>query len=141
MKTDPFIIERTFNASIDKVWKALTDKNEMKQWYFDLPAFEPRVGFEFQFEAGEEGNIFLHLCRVTEVIPNRKIAYTWRYDGYAGNSSVTFELFKEGAGKTRLKLSHAGLDTFPDQPAFAKEKFAQGWTSIVGTSLKEFLEK
>jgi uncharacterized protein YndB with AHSA1/START domain len=47
MENDPFVIERTYNAPIAKVWKALTDKNDMKQWYFDLSEFKPEVGFEF----------------------------------------------------------------------------------------------
>ena len=57
-----------------------------------------------------------------------------------GNSFVTFELFVEGS-KTRLKLTHEGLDTFPkSNPDLAKENFVEGWTSIIGTSLKKFLE-
>src|SRR3989337_1023338 len=88
MKTLPFEIERTFHAPVEKVWKALTDKNDMKQWYFDLKAFKPEVGFEFVFEAGEGGKTFRHVCKVTEVVVNRKLAYTWRYDGYPGNSVV-----------------------------------------------------
>ncbi|MCW3114716.1 MAG: hypothetical protein JWR18_3112, partial [Segetibacter sp.] len=56
-----------------------------------------------------------------------------------GNSVVTFELFDEGS-KTRLKLTHAGLETFPANiPDFAKENFAEGWTYITGTSLSNFL--
>ncbi len=140
MKTAPFIIERTLRAPVEKVWKALTDKNEMRQWYFDLPEFKAEPGFEFRFEAGEKGKLFLHVCRVTEVVPNRKLAYTWRYEGYAGNSTVTFELFPEG-DKTRIKLTHEGLETFPALPDFAKENFAAGWTSFIDTSLKSFVEK
>jgi len=140
MKTNPFVIERRFHAPVEKVWKAITDKSDMRQWYFDLEAFQPEVGFEFEFLAGEEGREFRHLCRITEVVVNRKIAYTWRYDGYPGNSVVTFELFPEG-DETMLRLTHAGLETFPPLADFAKENFAAGWTSIIGTQLKNFLEK
>ena len=31
MNNEPIIIERTFNARIEKVWKAITDRNDMKQ--------------------------------------------------------------------------------------------------------------
>ena len=37
------VIERTYNAPVEKVWKAITDKEEMKQWYFDLDAFFHQV--------------------------------------------------------------------------------------------------
>ncbi len=141
MKNNPFIIERTYNAPIAKIWKALTDKDEMKQWYFYLAEFKPEVGFEFRFYGGTEKNQYLHICKVTEVIVGKKLTHSWRYDGYEGISFVTFELFAEGH-KTRLKLTHAGLETFPkNNPDFAKENFANGWTAIIGTSLKEYLEK
>lgn len=141
MKNEPFVIERTLNAPIAKVWKAITDKNEMKQWYFDIAEFKPEVGFEFQFSAGSEEKTYVHLCQITEIIPGKKLSYSWRYDQYPGNSVVTFELFEEG-DKTRLKLTHAGLETFPkDDPSFAVESFTKGWTHIIGSSLPAFIEK
>ena len=75
------------------------------------------------------------------MIPKKKLTYSWRYDGYEGNSFVTFELFKEG-NKTWLRLSHKGLESFPvtAHDDFAKENFLQGWTSIVGAGLKEYVE-
>ena len=141
MKT-PFVIERTFNASPDKVWKAISDKDEMKQWYFDLPDFKPELGCEFRFYGGEEGKKqYLHICVVTEVTLGKKLTYSWRYDGYAGISYVTFELFAEG-NTTRLKLTHAGLETFSaDESAFAQRNFEMGWTEIIGTSLAGYLRE
>lgn len=141
MKHEPFIIERTFHAPVEKVWKAITDKDQMKQWYFDLAEFKPEVGFEFQFEGGDEDKCYVHLCKVTEVVVGKKLTYSWRYKGYEGNSFVTFELFDEG-DTTRLKLTHEGLETFPiNNPSFAKANFVAGWTQLIGTSLKAFVEK
>lgn len=141
MKQEPFVIERTYNASIAKVWKAITDKNEMKKWYFDLAEFKPEVGFEFRFLGGPDEKKYLHICKITEVVAGRKLTYSWRYDGYEGISYVTFELFAEGNG-TKVKLTHAGLETFPtSNPDLAKENFVTGWTAIIGTSLREYLEK
>jgi len=138
----PLIIERTYQASVEKVWHAITDKDAMKQWYFDLAAFEPVVGFEFQFIGkGKEGEDYLHLCTITEVIKEKKLTYSWRYDGFEGISYVTFELFAEG-DTTILKLSHKGLETFPAtaQHAFARENFMEGWTYLIGKGLKDFVE-
>lgn len=136
----PFVIERTYNAPAEKVWKAITDKTQMKQWYFDLEKFEPKVGFEFSFEGGPQDKKYLHHCKITEVIEGKKLTYSWRYDGYEGNSFVTFELTPEGS-KTKLTLTHTGLETFPqNNPDFAKENFVAGWTAIIGTSLKKFVE-
>lgn len=141
MKNEPLIMERVYHAPVAIVWQALTDKDQMKDWYFDIQDFKPEPGFEFHFTAGSPDKKFLHRCRITEVIPEQKIAYTWKYDGYEGESLVTFELFAEGE-QTRLKLTHAGLETFPpDSPDFAKAGFLEGWTYILGTSLKDFVEK
>ena len=143
MSNEPIVIEKIYNAPIENVWKAITDNNEMKQWYFDLAEFKPEVGFEFQFYGqGKDGEQYLHLCQITEVIARKKLTHSWRYDGFEGNSFVTFELFDEGV-KTRLKLTHAGLETFPATPnnTFAKEDFVEGWTAITGTMLKDYLEK
>src|SRR5207253_2026623 len=111
----PFIIERTYNASAERVWRAITDREQMKQWYFDIKDFKAELGAEFQFEGGTKEKCYTHLCKVTEVVPQKKLTYSWRYEGYEGNSFVTFELFPEG-DKTRLKLTHAGLETFPANP-------------------------
>lgn len=140
MTTEAIVIERTFHAPVAQLWKALTDVEEMRQWYFDLKEFKPEVGFEFEFVVEHEGTSYRHLCRVTEVIPEQRIAYTWRYKGEPGDSLVTFELFPE-ANKTRLKLTHAGIETFPDTPAYARKNFEAGWTAIIGSELKEFVEK
>src|SRR5436853_2647737 len=133
------VLERSFNAPAARVWKALTNADEMRIWYFDLKEFKPEVGFEFEFTVEHEGMTYHHLCKVTEVIPQKKLAYTWRYQGHEGDSLVTFELFADG-DKTRLRLTHEGLETFPKLPAFARKRFMEGWTHIIGSSLKNFLE-
>jgi uncharacterized protein YndB with AHSA1/START domain len=139
MKNEPFVLERSFNAPVEKIWKALTDKERMKQWYFDIPAFRAEAGSEFSFVARDnDGKEWVHLCRVKEVIPNKKLSHTWRYEGYEGESLLTWELFAEG-GKTRVKLTHSGLDSFPAIKGLAKENFAEGWKQILGTSLENFL--
>ena len=137
---EPIVMERTFTAPVARVWQALTDVGEMKEWYFDLKEFKAEVGFEFEFTVEHEGMTYHHLCKITEVIPQKKLAYTWRYKGHEGNSLVTFELSADG-DKTRLKLTHEGLETFPKTPSFARENFMEGWTQIIGSSLKDFVEK
>jgi hypothetical protein len=42
-----------------------------------------------------------------------------------------------------VKLTHKGIETFlPDRnPALARENFVEGWTSLIGSLLKDFVEK
>lgn len=142
MEHQPFVIERTFSASSVQLWKAITDPTEMKKWYFDLPGFKPETGYQFSFMGGPPDGIqYKHLCEVKEVIPEKLLSYSWRYEGYEGNSLVTFELIPDG-NNTRLRLTHSGLETFPKtNPDLAAKNFAEGWTDIIGRSLGEYLAK
>src|SRR4029077_16534570 len=110
------------------------------QWSFDIPQFKPEVGFEFEFSAGKNDVQYLHRCKVIEVVPEKKLAYSWRYEGYAGDSLVTIELFAEG-NQTRLRLTHTGLETFPKLPDFDRKNFAAGGPYLIGESLKAFVEQ
>lgn len=140
MKTEPLVLERTLNAPVSHVWDALTNNAKMKKWYFDIADFKPEIGFEFRFYGSKDDTRYLHLCKITELTPEKKLTYTWKYENFPGESSVSFELFEE-AGKTRLKLTHTGLESFvTDNPDFAPSSFNAGWTHIIGTSLKNFVE-
>lgn len=142
MKNEPFIIERTYNAPVEKVWKAITDRDQMKEWYFDLAQFKAVVGFEFKFDGGTKEKTYVHLCKITDVEVNKKLRYSWRYEGYEGISYVTFELFPEG-NRTRLKLTHENLESFEvnNNPDLGKKSFAAGWNDIIGNQLKNYVEK
>jgi len=141
MTNQAIIIEQLYSASAEKIWQAITDKAAMKQWYFEFQEFKAEIGFEFRFWGGPtEDRRYLHICRITEISPEKKLAYSWRYEGYVGNTLVSFELFDEGL-QTRLILTHEGIESFPaDEPDFARENFVEGWTWIIQTSLKDYLE-
>ena len=34
MTTDPIIVTQSYAASMDDVWTAITDPNQMKKWFF-----------------------------------------------------------------------------------------------------------
>jgi uncharacterized protein YndB with AHSA1/START domain len=143
MKNEPIVIRQTYNAPVEKVWQAITNKDQMKQWYFpSLETFKPEPGFKTEFNVHHEGKDFLHIWKVTEVIPLKKISIEWKYGGYPGNSLVTFELSAEG-DKTTLTLTHERLETFlPDiNPELDQKNFVQGWTGFISSSLKKFVEK
>ncbi len=145
MNTDPIVVEQTYNVPIAVVWKTITDKDQMPQWFFDtMTDFEPEVGFETQFDVQCEGRTFPHQWKVTEVVPETRIVYDWRYGGYPGDSSVTWDLSETPDG-TRLKLTHKGHETLaPDDPFFrrqGREGCEAGWSYFLHESLKAFLER
>ncbi len=136
----PLVVERTFNAPAEKVWKAITDRDQMAMWYFDLKEFRPEIGFEFRFAGGPSPEKqYMHVCKITEVEVGKKLTYSWRYDGFEGESFVTFLLTEQG-DKTLLTLTHRGLDSFPASVSdFARSNFVEGWNHFINTSLPQFL--
>ncbi|SFQ38095.1 SRPBCC family protein [Hymenobacter arizonensis] len=135
----PVVIERVYEAPIEKVWQALTNTLAMREWYFpQLQQFEPVAGFRFAF-AGD-GSPYGKEWVVTNVVAGQKLAHTWAYKNYPGSSEVTFTLAEQG-DNTRLTLTHTGLESFPDDPHFARRRFEDGWAQILGSNLKEYLKR
>ncbi|HRX12227.1 MAG TPA: SRPBCC domain-containing protein [Draconibacterium sp.] len=135
------IKEYSYKSTPEKLWKALTVKEQMKLWYFDIEEFKPEIGFEFRFWGGTETRQYLHICKITEVVFGKKLCHTWSYDGIPGETNLCFEIEQTGKETTNLKLSHSGFETFPkDNPDLAAKNFDEGWTYILGTSLKNYIE-
>ncbi|MFG0258423.1 MAG: SRPBCC domain-containing protein [Phycisphaerales bacterium JB043] len=137
----PVVVEQTYNADVATVWRAITDPSQMAQWYFEpIERFEPVVGFETSFTIRFQDTDWVHLWRVTDVVPMERIAYTFNFENCDGEGLVTWVLTPvEGA--TKLTLTHTGLETFTDDgPAFEREQCLAGWTYFITESLKEFVE-
>lgn len=97
------------------------------------------MGFETIFTVNCEGNAYPHVWKIIEVVPQQRIVYDWRYQGYPGQSTVTWELGEEGNG-TKLVLTHEGIESFPqDNPVFSRESTQGGWDYFVCESLSRFL--
>ena len=135
-------ITRILDATISDVWKAITEKELMKLWYFELSDFKPEVGFTFEFIGKtEEGVEYNHLCEITEVEFEKKLTYSWRYEGYEGISFVSF-LLSGDENKTTLHFTHQGLKSFPENnPDFAVHNFEGGWNYFINESLPNYFNK
>lgn len=136
--TGPLVKEVILDAPISRVWQALTNKDELKQWCFEMNDFKPEVGFKFQFLGEKDGHKYLHLCKVLEAEPEKKMKWLWSYDNVPGDTYVTFELFPHG-DKTKLRLTHEGLEKLPQDENYARSNFSAGWDSILEKSLTKFL--
>lgn len=140
-RAEPIITKETFNVSKETIWKAITDLSEMTQWFFDnIPNFKPEVGFETEFLVSSTERDFTHIWKVTEVIPNQKIAYTWNYKEYEGESKSIFEITENGNEAT-LTITCVGLENLPnDIPEFTRESCQGGWNYFMNR-FKEYINK
>lgn len=137
---EPLVITRTLKAPVASVWKALSDINIIKKWMPFFPDFKPEVGFEARFMLGSsEDRQYEHICQVTEAEAERKLTYSWRYQGFPGDAYVTFELKPDGT-QTHLTLTYRITEMFPlDNPDFDVKNAVYGWNHLVD-SLKECVE-
>lgn len=138
---EPIIVEQHFEKTMNVVWKAITEPDQMTKWFFEnIPDFKPEVGFKTQFNVQSGERNFFHLWEIIDVDQGKKIVYDWRYQEYAGIGKVTFELVEKD-GQTILKLINEGLESFPkDIPEFTKESCVGGWTYFIKERLKTYLD-
>jgi len=141
MNPEPVVVEQTYDVPVDVVWKAITDKDQMRQWFFEsIDGFKPDPGFETQFNVRAYDQDYLHVWKVTDVIPKKRTVYNWKYGGFPGDSFVIWELSEKPAG-SKLKLTHKGYETFPkDNPVFSREATQAGWHYFICERLKAFVE-
>lgn len=129
-------------ADAGKIWQALTEPSQMKEWYFDVHDFELVVGNTFYFYEPGENKKFRHLCTILEIKPNQKFSHTWTYPELSkGKSVVTWNLHPQGEF-TKVILTHEHLESFEDGGKdFDKDNFIAGWNEILHKSLMSYVEK
>src|SRR5215813_10545121 len=70
-------------------------------------------------------------CEVLEVVPHRRLVYSWRGGSDAAplDSTVTWTLQPEANG-TRLRMVHSGFRS--PQNDFAYDAMSPGWRHLIG---------
>ena len=130
------------HVEVDKIWQALTDVEQMKEWYFTMNDFELAEGKQFYFYEPGENRKYKHVCTILEIKPNEEFRHTWSYPELTkGESTVSWYLKQEGE-HTTVTLTHEHLETFADGGKdFDRENFVEGWNDILQNSLKTYVEK
>jgi uncharacterized protein YndB with AHSA1/START domain len=110
----------------ERVWRAITDSKAIAYWLMPND-FQPVVGHEFHFRTTPRGAWDGTVaCKVLEVTPPRKLAYSWAGGGI--DTVVTFNLAPE-AGGTKLTLEHTGFRGF--RGFMASKMMGGGWKSRI----------
>lgn len=144
MEKGNIVMEKVYHAPIQMVWKAITEREQLKQWYFDFPeSFKAEAGSEFDWYAGDnESKQWLHHGKMLEVVPGKKLVHTWEYPGYSGTSTVSWELSAIDDNTTKLLFTHVFNEPFDEnETALHRSNFVQGWHHIINTGLVDFLKK
>lgn len=119
------------DASPEIVFNALSDPEEITQWFPDQAILEPKVGgrMKFTFFAKDVKPLdrdFFPQGEIVEFILNKKLSYTWIPDGIPRfpKTLVTWNLEKIGQNKTRVTMIHSG---FIGEPHELYKEHSHGW--------------
>ena len=106
------LIGRTFEkelfikASPQRVFQALTQKEDLESWFVTRAEVEPRAGGALRFAWDQEAKS-VEVGKILAYEPPSRISYTWEMQG-SSPTTITFELSAENDG-TRLHLTHTGI--------------------------------
>src|SRR5438477_10350033 len=99
-------IERIFNAPRDRVWKALTDRKLVTQWWGSklvVERLEVRPGGHWRFVERSDDGTHGFEGRFREVTPPERIVQTFEWDAMPGHVAVeTMTLEDPGDNRTRV---------------------------------------
>lgn len=136
---EPVIKEITINAPISKVWKSLTEKEQIEKWLMPSDDFELKVGTTFNMTGKSKDIEYPHICMITEIVPEKKLSYTWAVKDKLSDTLVTYEL-EEQDGKTKLTLTHSGWDKAKlITEGTYRDDYNNGWEQVI-PGLKKFIE-
>jgi uncharacterized protein YndB with AHSA1/START domain len=122
-----FHIERTYDATPEQVYKALSDEAAKTRWFHGPAGWRPierfmdfRVGGRERVKGGFEGGVTTTFDAIYhDIVPRERIVYTYEMhldDRKISVSLATLQIEPAGAGRTKLKISEQGafLDGYDD---------------------------
>lgn len=126
--------EVEFPFSIERLWRAISEPEELSRWFSDQVTMERRVGGNIRFEWEEYGTANGVIALIE---PPVRFAFRWRAHGVpeevtmepANSTLVLFELEPTQSG-TRLKVTESGFAELP--PALREATIREntsGWES------------
>jgi uncharacterized protein YndB with AHSA1/START domain len=132
----PFLLlNRHYPVAPEKVWRAWTDPEALKKWWgpgpgepVSLAELDVRVGGRFRIIfGGTDGRE--HECAgvYQEVVPNRKLVFTWSWPRTTPErESLVTIVFEAVQGGTELVFRH---ERFFDEKV--RDDHKRGWTALL----------
>ena len=126
-------LSRHYPVAPEKVWRAWTDPEALKKWWGPTPGeavslaeLDVRVGGRFRIIfGGAEGRE--HECAgvYKEVVPNRKLVFTWTWpNSTPERESLVTIVFRSASWGTELIFKH---EQFIDETV--RDNHQRGWSA------------
>ena len=124
--------EVSFSHPKERVWRALTEPDELAQWLMPSKGFEAIEGTQFTLECDPIGLIE---AEVLQVQPPRLLVCRW--SGSFGDTMVSFELDEVTDGVTQLTVRH---EDWGEGSEALRDQFDGGWSGKLAR-LGELLDR
>jgi uncharacterized protein YndB with AHSA1/START domain len=127
------VARRTIRATVDRLFEAWTHPDELRVWWGPRPVMcsdaevDLRVGGRYRIVnvLPDGSHLTIHgEFRVVEA--PRKLVYTWRMGGGAGESSLVTVRFEPRGDATEVVVVHEDI---PSEPV--RDSHEQGWTGCL----------
>ena len=150
---DLIISEIDIAAPPDRVFRALTDKQQLLHWWNEDEGcrsktweIDPRLGGRWHWTGHDPtGKVVVNGIsefemkgEITEFDPPRTLAYTWGANFHRTpwkESWVRWELTPIASG-THVKVTHGGLKDLP----IDRKEYSEGWPGVLGL-LRRYCEQ
>jgi uncharacterized protein YndB with AHSA1/START domain len=132
--TESLHIERTYQASAEKVFAAWTSEEVLRRWWRAERDWETteaevdlRVGGDVRvvMRDPEKGVDHGGGGKYTEIDPPQRLAFTWLWDGDTRRTLIEID-FVESDGATTVRFTHSGLW---DEESVRSHEY--GWSNIL----------
>lgn len=115
-KSDDIELSVKIYATAAEIWSALTDQDELEEWWSEGVTLEPKVGGKFR-EAwkDDKGTAQLASGKVLAVKPKNEIRFSWREKDWLNDVYTECLIQIEDEKKHRLlTIVHSGWDKLPE---------------------------
>jgi uncharacterized protein YndB with AHSA1/START domain len=123
---------REFDAPPDKVFRAHTDPDLIKQWLgprrheMVIDHYDCRTGGSYRYEHRSDGNVFGFFGSFHVVRPATEIVQTFTYEGFPDQVALEQLVLEDlGDGRTRLVVTSL-VRTFEERDGFVASGMEEG---------------
>jgi uncharacterized protein YndB with AHSA1/START domain len=130
-------LSTNIEAPPDRVFRALTDADELTRWFPSSAESDPRPGgaFSYRFEFDDAAKDHTYEGEYLDVSANERVAYPWQ--ARLGTTEVELTVRPSGAG-AEVRLAHSGWGEGGEWDA-SVEMHREGWGFFLA-NLKAYVE-
>jgi uncharacterized protein YndB with AHSA1/START domain len=142
---ESFSIKENLNASVATVYNALTNPDDLKNWWTKFAEVEPHVGGKANFRFPKAG--FFANFVITALETNKRVEWVCVECRHPASTKfknrsdwigtrVIFTLKSAGKDRTKWRFEHEGLTTELE----CYDSSTKGWQHFFSTSFKPYVE-